>query len=312
MRGLPFGRFLKSLFLHLRDHNTADSAAQLGYYLLLSVFPFLFFLVTLLAFLPVNGAVDDLMARLGEVMPKQAIELVRGHFNELIHTQRPHLLTLGLIAAVWSASRGVDSIRKGLNLAYDVKESRSWWRVNADAIAMTILGTALVLLALGMVAVGGHAGEVLADKLHVERTYAVVWGWARWPLTALIITFVAALAYYLLPDVQQDFKFITPGSVVGTGLWLLATSLFTTYVEHFGNYNATYGSIGGVIVLMIWLYISGLIFLVGGEVNAVIEHASPAGKDRGARAAGEAPVPKSERPSAGQGKEGEHPVDLPI
>ena len=312
MHGLPFGTFLKSLVLHLRDHGTTDSAAQLAYYLLLSVFPFLFFLVTLLAFLPVSGAVDELMARMGQVMPKQALELVRGHFNQLIHTQRPHLLTVGLVAAVWSASRGVDSIRKGLNLAYDVKESRSWWRVNADAIGCTILGTVLVLLAVAMVALGGQAGEWIADKLNLEKTYAILWSLARWPLTACIVMFAAALAYYLLPDVEQEFKFITPGSVVGTILWIIATWLFTTYVENFGNYNATYGSIGGVIVLMTWLYISGLIFLVGGEVNAVIEHASPDGKDRGARAVGEAPALKEDRPSAGQGKEGEHPVEQPI
>ena len=126
----------------------------------------------------------------------------------------------------------------------------------------------------------------------------LVWSWLRWPVTAVLIMLCAALAYYLLPDVEQKFKFITPGSVVGTLVWLLATWGFSEYAAHFGSYNVTYGSIGGVIVLLTWLYISGFIFLMGGEMNAIIEHAAPEGKDAGARAPGEAPPPPSERPSA--------------
>jgi membrane protein len=213
-----------------------------------------------------------------------------------------------LLVAVWTASRGVDSFRKGLNLAYDVKESRPWWRVNAYAVFMTVAGAILILLSLTMIALGGRLGEILADKLNIERFWALVWSWLRWPLTSIVVMSLAAVAYWILPDVVQEFKFITPGSIVATILWQLATWGFTQYAEHFGNYDATYGSIGGVVVLMTWLYLSGFIFLLGGEINAVIEQASPDGKDRGARARGQAPASMLERPSAGQGKEGEHPV----
>jgi len=125
-----------------------------------------------------------------------------------------------------------------------------------------------------------------------------MWRWMRWPVTALVIMLCAALAYWLLPDVKQKFKFITPGSVIGTLMWLISTWGFAQYVAHFGSYNVTYGSIGGVIVLMTWFYISGFIFLIGGEINAIIEAASPEGKASGARAPGQAPPPRSERPSA--------------
>jgi membrane protein len=147
-------------------------------------------------------------------------------------------------------------------------------------------------------ALGGTAGEWVADHLGIARWYALIWGWLRWPTIALIIMFVVAVLYYALPDVKQEWRFITPGSVTGTILWLVATWGFTQYAEHFGNYNVTYGSIGSVIVLMTWLYITGTVFVIGGEMNAALEHAAVDGKAPGARAAGEAPPPPEDRPSA--------------
>ena len=303
MKGVGPKSFAKKLFQQINDHNTTDSAAQLSYYFLLALFPLLFCLVAVAAYLPLGGAVDDLMYRLSQVMPRSAMEIVKGHLDTLIHEPKPNLLTIGLLATLWSASRGVDALRKGLNFAYDVKESRPWWRTNGAAILMTVVGSFLVLLAVAGIALGGKAGDWLAAKVGVEKYYKELWAVLRWPVTAILVMLAAALIYFLLPDVKTKFKFITPGSIVGTILWIAATFGFTQYAEHFGNYNATYGSIGGVIVLMTWLYISGLIFLVGGEVNALIEHLSPDGKAPGAHAEGEAPLPPSERPSAGQGKD---------
>jgi hypothetical protein len=143
---------------------------------------------------------------------------------------------------------------------------------------MTIGGAVLVLVAIAALTAGGRAGFWLADRIGLEHQYVFVWSWLRWPVTALVIMLCAALAYYVLPDVKQKFKFITPGSVLGTLVWLLGTWGFSVYAAHFGSYNVTYGSIGGVIVLLTWFYISGFIFLMGGEMNAIIEHASPEGK----------------------------------
>ena len=308
MSSLTFKEFGKTFFRRMLDHNVAGGAAQIAYYLLLSLFPFLLVLVAVAAFLPLGGAVQDMMSRMRSLMPPQAMELIEKHLDDLLGTTRPRLLGVGLVVAIWSASRGVDAIRQGLNLSYDVKESRPWWKLNAAEVGMTILGTLLVPAALAMFAAGGKAGDWVATRLHVERYYVFLWGWLRWPATALLVMLVVALAYYSLPDVKQQFKYITTGSVLGTAAWLVATWGFTQYVEHFGNYNATYGSIGGVIVLMTWLYISGLIFLAGGEINAIIEHHSREGKARGSRAAGERPAPPLERPSAGQGKAGEVPL----
>jgi len=291
--------FLKRLYEEYENDAVADSAAALAYYFVFSLFPFLFFLATLTAFIPyIRRSVDTIMERAHAILPAQAVGLIDTHLRGLVETTRPRLLTVGLLATLYSASRGVDALRKTLNLAYDVKESRKWWHTELVAFGMTIGGALLTLVAITAVTAGGSAGFWLAEKVGIAHQYVIVWSWLRWPVTALAIMFCAALAYYVLPDVKQQFKFITPGSVIGTLVWLLGTWGFSVYAGNFGSYNVTYGSIGGVIVLLTWFYISGFIFLMGGEMNAIIEHASPDGKDSGARAPGEAAPAPSERPSA--------------
>jgi membrane protein len=146
--------------------------------------------------------------------------------------------------------------------------------------------------------VGGDLGQLLAQRFGLRAVYQIAWSFLRWPVTAFIVMLATSFAYYVLPDVEQEFRFITPGSLVGTIVWLCSSWGFTQYVEHFGQYNLTYGSIGGVIILLSWFYLSAVILILGGELNALLEDASQSGKPRGARAAGEAPLPPSERPHA--------------
>lgn len=298
LKGVPLKRIVRHLYREVVDDAVTDTAAQLSYYFLFALFPFLFFLVTLVAYLPLQGAVESLLERLHYVMPGQALSLVEGHVDSLLNNPRPKLLSLGLLVTLWTASRGVDALRKGLNLAYDVPESRPFWRTQIVAIGMTAAGAILILVAFTAFILGGNLGTALAERLQVGTQFATVWSWLRWPFTATIVMLAVALSYYLLPDVKQKFKYITPGSLTATVLWLLGTWGFTQYVEHFGRFNVTHGSIGGVIVLMVWLYISGLVFLLGGEINAVIEHEAKTGKQKGARGEGEAPLPLEDRPGA--------------
>lgn len=290
-RGMSLREFFKRLYQSLSDDAVTDSAAQLSYYFLFSLFPALVFLVTLAAYLPLEGAVDALVGRMSYLMPDDALALVQEQLKGVVTETRPRLLTLGVLTTLWTASRGVDAIRKALNLAYHVTESRPYWRTQLVAIGMTLASMVLIILAFGMFVVGGEFGSWLAEKLHVSQQFHAAWSWARWPFTTVVVMFAAALMYYFLPDVEQEFRFITPGSVVGSLTWLGATWGFTWYVEHFGKYNVTYGSLGGVIVLMLWLYIGGLILIVGGEINSIIEHASDEGKAPGARRPGEAGPP---------------------
>jgi membrane protein len=294
---LSLWKVLRKLGKRFQDNAATDRAAQLAFYFVFALFPFLFMLVTLAAYLPVKDAVDQMMARLDPLMPEEAMNIVRGQLIALTSRQRPQLLTLGLLLALWSASRGMDALRTSLNLSYDVKESRPWWRVQGIALIVTAATSVLMLLAIAGLALGSGLGMWLAAKLHVDQFWAVLWGWLRWPITAAGVMLVLSLLYYFLPDVKQQWRYITPGSVTATLLWLLLTWGFSLYAENFGSYDKTYGAIGGVIVLMTWFFISGLVFVLGGELNAILEQASDGGKEAGARAAGEAPAPDIERPS---------------
>lgn len=299
LRKLTAKEFGKEVYREYLHDNVSDSAATLSYYFVFSLFPFLVFLATMTAYIPgVKSSVGTMLSRARSILPPQAMGIIDQHVHGLINQPRPKLLTIGLIVTLYSASRGVDAVRKALNLAYDVKESRPFWKTEAIAFGMTLGGALLVLLGVAALVAGGDLGLWLAQHLDIAKEYVLVWSWLRWPITAVVIMFCAALGYYLLPDVKQEFKFITPGSIFGTLVWLAATYGFNLYASHFGSYNVTYGSIGGVIVLMTWLYLSGFVFLMGGEINAILEDHAPDGKVLGARAPGEEPPPPEERPSA--------------
>lgn len=298
-RGVSIKAVGKKLGDELVNGTILDIAAQLAYYFLFSLFPLLFFLVALAPYLSVGNLVDDLMQRAAAILPGEVMSIFQTHLKDLVSHPRPKLLSFGLLVALWSASRGINAFRVGLNLAYDVKESRPFWKVQLLCVGLTVLTTVFVLVSFAAIILGGHAGAWMAQRVPEGQHLLQIGGWLRWPASAVIISLGLALNYYMLPDAEQEFTYLTPGSIAGTVLWILSTWGFTKYVEHFGNYNATYGSIGGVVVLMTWLYLTGLIFLLGGKLNAIIEHESAGGKEEGARAPGQAPEPREERPSGG-------------
>jgi membrane protein len=263
--------FVITLARRFHENGATDRAAQLSYYFLFSLFPLLAFLVALAAYLPVKGVIPTVMARLEPIMPDQALNIIRNQLTRLATNQKPHVLTLTIAAALWSASRGVDALRSALNLAYGVKESRPWWRTQAMAVLVTLIASLLMIFSVAGLALGGRAGMWLASLLHLNEEWPVIWSWLRWPVTACGALLVMAVLYWALPDVKHRFRLVTAGSVVGGTLWLVASWAFTEYAEHFGSYDKTYGSIGGVIVLMTWFYLTGLVVILGGELDAMLE-----------------------------------------
>lgn len=273
-------------------------ATQLAFAFIFSIFPFLLFLVALTAFLPLEKAVIEMMEAVRPFLPKQAYQPLQQQLNYLLQNEQPSLLTFGLLVGLWSASRGTDVLRMCLNRAYDVRETRPWWRTQLLSLFMTVGISLVVLICTAMILAGGRWGEWAAIKIGLGKEFFVVWSWLRWPTTAVILSLAIILAYYFLPDVAQRFRYLVLGAFLATVLWLLITWGFTIYVEKFGNYQAMYGAIGGAVILLLWLYLSGLMLILGGEWNAVCEQLFKGGKVLGARTYGEKAPPLTKRPSA--------------
>jgi membrane protein len=290
--GWPVRPFLRRLGRRIREDAVLDQAAQLAFYFLFALFPLLFFIVTLTAYLPLRRPLSVGMRRLHSILPAQVMQLIEDQLHSLLDNPRPKLLTISLLVALWTASRALDGFRKALNLAYRVSETRSFVRCQWLALWTTVVSSGLVLIGFAMIILGGRAGHWAAARVGVGTQFAQVWWyWLRWPSTAVVIMLVAALIFFWLPDVEQKLRFIIPGSLTSTLLWLASTWGFTQYANHVSSFNVTYGSLGTAVVLLTWLYLSALVFLLGGEVNAAFEQGLPQGKRPGARAFGHAPEP---------------------
>jgi membrane protein len=275
--GMSWKEFFNGLKEEISKDGITDLAASMTYYGILALFPFLLFLVALASVVITPADAQALVDQLGQVAPGPATQIVGERIQQLGGQQNVTLLGFGAAAAIWAASGGVMALIGALNRCYDVKEGRPWWKVRVLAILMTIVAGALALVG-ALVAV---ATAPLADVIGGPVGTAI--GWLRLPVAGLVMMFLWAVLYYVLPDVQQSFKFITPGSVLGVVLWVLASWGFSKYVSNFGSYDKTYGPLGGVIVLLLWMWISSLVLLVGAETNALIEHRSSEGKRQGAK-----------------------------
>jgi membrane protein len=215
------------------------------------------------------------------------VSIVREQLESVAGGEHTGLLTFGLIMALWSSSTAVVSIVGALNRAYNIEEGRPWWRVRLTAIGLTLALAAFLIVAFGLVMIGPRLAEVVASRVGVGPAVEWTWKLLQWPIVFLLIAVALAVVNYLAPDAEQDWTWVTPGAVLATALWLLASLGFKFYLSHFADYNATYGSLGGAIVLMLWFYVSGLSVLVGAEMNAEIEHASRYARDPGEKVAGQ-------------------------
>jgi YihY family inner membrane protein len=202
--------------------------------------------------------------------------------------RRGGLLSFGFLAALWAASTGMYAIMQQLNITYRVKEARSFVRARAVALGLTLLFGLLVVGSLSLIVTGGALQEWIGNRFGTSEALLMAFSVFRWVMIVLALLLAFALIYYLAPNVEQRFVFITPGSVLATVLLVIASLGFSLYASRFGNYDATYGSIGAVILLMLWLYIAGLVILVGSEINVLVETYAPEGKVKGERVEGEA------------------------
>jgi membrane protein len=263
------------------DDDILGLAAQLSYYLFLALFPAILFLLALASFFPLSNITDDVARSIGPFVSPQVLQLIQDQMRRLGNGESGGLLTFGVAGALWSSSAAMVSIVGALNKAYDIEEGRPWWKVRLVSIGLTVGASLFVLVALSLVLVGPTLADWLGDATGWGRAFEWTWLILQWPLVFALVTTAIGLVYYFAPDAEQDWSWITPGAVVATLLWLVVSLLFKAYIANFTDYNATYGAVGGVIVLLLWFYVSSLAILVGAELNAEIEHASPYGKAPG-------------------------------
>lgn len=280
LRGIGPLQLLKKTVKDFFDDDMTTYASALAYQVLFSIFPFIIFLVALLGFLHLPEFFAWLREQAALFLPADAMKQV----NEVIdHLQQPKggFLSFGVVVALWTASSAVRATMNAMNVAYDVKEGRPAWKLYPLSMLYTIGLAAMLIAAAALMLVGPQAMQWLAHYVGLEQFFVTLWAVLRWPLVLLILTLTVAIVYYVAPDVEQDFRFITPGSVICVVIWIAASLAFNWYVSSFADYNATYGSIGTIIVLLTYFFISAAVLLFGAEINAVIEHHSVEGKNPG-------------------------------
>ncbi|QXI27388.1 YihY/virulence factor BrkB family protein [Pseudomonas vanderleydeniana] len=280
LRGLPLHRVLIRTVQEFVADEMPTYASALAYQMLFSLFPFLLFLIALIGFLHLPDFFSWLRMQSELVLPPQALDQVNPVIDQL-QQSKGGLLSVGIVIALWTASAGVRLMMSAMNAAYDVQEGRPIWKRLPLSIFYTVGIAGMLLAAAALMVLGPQVMSWLAGQIGMEEFVVTLWTVLRWPVIVILLMFSVALMYYVMPDVKQKFVFITPGSVLAVVVWIVASLGFGYYVKTFADYNAMYGSIGAIIVLLLYFYISAAVLLLGAEMNAVIEHMSSEGKDPG-------------------------------
>jgi membrane protein len=280
LHGVPAKRFFKELFSAASDDDILDGAAALGFFLTLAIFPAMILMMAMIPYLPISNVDQAIMDLLRQALPSDAANMFTNVVQDVTQNQSTGLLSFGAIATLWATSSGMAAIMHQLNNTYDVKEERSFVKARLLAIGLSLLFIVLVIGAFSLIVLGGVMQDWIGAQFGVSGAVLAFFAGLRWVIILAALLLAFALIYYLAPNTEQTFAFITAGSVTGVVLLILASLGFAWYTQNFGAYSATYGSIGAVIVLMLWLYIAGLAILFGSEVNALIERYRAPGKEK--------------------------------
>jgi membrane protein len=269
------------------EDDILNLAAQQAYYFFFALFPALLFVIAIASFFPLQSLIDNVVQMLARVAPREVIDIITQQMTQLAEQNSGGLLTFAFLVTIWSSSGAMVAIITTLNTAYDITESRPWWKTRMVAIGLTIGIAFFTIASMFLVLAGPAVAEHLANTLRLGDAFKWAWWVLQWPVIFALVATAIGLVYYFAPDAEQDWVWITPGSVVATFLWIVVSLGLKLYYTLVPNANATYGTIGGVMVLMLWFYCSSIALLIGAELNTEIEHASPYGKDPGERVPGE-------------------------
>ncbi len=272
------------------DHDEVFTrAAALSYYFFSALIPMVFFLMAVLGIFASQSSHlrTTLLNYFSQVVPPAAFTLIQKSLSEISTSSSGLKLVFGLVFSLWSGAGGMISIIDALNRCYHITDNRPYWKRAGLAIVLTIAIAALTVCALVIILYGGDIAQFVGRHTGLSTLLVMTWRIAQWPVALLFVVLSFALIYYWSPDAEQDWQWITPGSFVGVVTWIGASVLFRVYLHFYNSYSKTYGSLGAVIVLLLWLYITGLAILLGGEINSEIEHAAAERGHPEAKEAGE-------------------------
>ena len=288
--GVFGGLTLKDLALRtwreIDEDKCLGRAAELGFFFMMALFPLLIFLISLLSFIP--GSANVILAYLAEIMPDEAMAVVDAWVKSVFSSGSKSLLSFSLLFSIWAASTGMAALMDVLNIAYEVGEGRPFWKARLVAIALTLSLSLLVVGGAAMITFGDRVFAWALSGLDFGASFGTVWTVINYIVGVAMLVIGVGVIYYFGPNVKQDWRRILPGIIFAVSCFILVSFLFSLYLKIAPSYDATYGSLGAVIVLMFWLYLMSLVIMVGGEINSEIDQA--AGK----------PKVEKERPRANQ------------
>ena len=284
-RRLGLVDFFKRTAKEINCDHLAAFAGNLTYKGLFALFPFAVFLLSLLGLFGAPDLLNSLIEQARIVLPNDVVGLLEDQLLSIAGTRAEGAFTAGaivsLLLALWGVSGAFRSVMEAMNVMYEIEEDRPFWKVYGISVFLSLGVAALLITALVLVVFGPEIGGSIADVVGLGYVFELVWNVVKWPVLICVVLFAFALVYYFAPAAEQRFRYVSPGSIMAVTMWLLFSLLFRLYVENFGSYSATFGSFAGIIILMLYIYYSSFIMLVGAEMNQVIEEHAPEGKNEG-------------------------------
>jgi membrane protein len=300
----PFAtfQFWKDLYNEIDQDQVFNSGASLSYYFLLAIFPAMIFIMTLLPYLPIENLTGELLNFISQILPESAAKALESTVIEITTTKKQGLLSFGILLTIWSASSGLYAIMQSLNTTYDVRETRAFWKVRGLSIALTLVLGVAIMGSFALIVSGGLFQHWLDQTYVLNSAVPILFQIFRWLVIFVLLTSGFAALYYYGTNVEQEFKFITPGALISVVGLIGVSSLFRIYVSKFSDYSASYGSLGAVVVLMLWFYFAGSLILIGSEINALLENAPTKRRSVAANSEFKSKKP-TENPTPGERKE---------
>lgn len=270
-------RALGRTYQDLVRHHSFQVAAALSYYCILSIFPGLIFLSAVVAFIPLPDLFGHVLMLMGRLLPPDTMRAVYSVLRDVLSSNRLTWLSFGMVGTIWMASAAFDAMIEALDIAYDATDDRPYWKTRLLAVGLAAISGGLLLAALAVMVVGPRFGDWLASRLDISAVFIAVWPGLRWTIAIAFTVLAVEMVYFLAPNVKQRFRATLPGAVLSVAVWNILSYLLGIYFRHFANFNQTYGTLGGFVAFMIWLYWTSLVLLVGAELNAELAKVSKAG-----------------------------------